>query len=455
MLIAAILFASVSSEVCIAQTGPSSAASSSTQKLISAQKPVPYTLQRSSNGATLIITKQNSNVRVTTFTLPNPARIVVDVRQSEPSWSSVKKFNDSVVNSLRIGSHRDKLRFVVDLSDKNFNYKNLKLVNSASGNSQIIDFSLGGSSVLRSVKKTMNSNSPLSNGTLKEETLVNKLPVQKSYGSDEVNKNTIKTAVVTPGVKPVSTPVVLKPTNTPTSTPIPTATSTSTPIPTKVPTNVPTKVKPTIAPTSTPTVVPTFTRTATPTPTRRATSTPIPVVTYTFTPVPTSVPTLTPTSKVIRTLPPTIAPTVDVKTSDAGSVAGVAAGATAVEANSKDASGANTKLKQGVKVLNKISFDYVDPSKKVGGIRLSFSGSVDYKLTRRTPDLYTLTVKGADVGDKSVTLPIFPPQDFNSFVSVRAIKKSGGLEVKIYVEDGVYLISFTKGNDIWFRAFPS
>jgi hypothetical protein len=108
----------------------------------------------------------------------------------------------------------------------------------------------------------------------------------------------------------------------------------------------------------------------------------------------------------------------------------------------------NSKL-----ALNKVAFEYIDEDEKVPGVRVDLSTRSDYQLSRRSRDLYVLKVPNAKIENSRLALPYFPPQDFSSFVSLRAQQKDTAVEVFIYVEDGVHLVSFPEGDSIWLRSY--
>jgi hypothetical protein len=101
--------------------------------------------------------------------------------------------------------------------------------------------------------------------------------------------------------------------------------------------------------------------------------------------------------------------------------------------------------------LTSLGFKYIDDADKVPGIRVSFSSFTNYSLIRKSRDVYELIIPDSYLLDQNLNVPYFAPQDFESFISLKAQELDGNVVLTLLVEDGVRLITFPDGNDLYIR----
>jgi hypothetical protein len=226
--------------------------------------PVSVVVTQSLKNTTIVISV-TGNPQITRMDLQDPTRIVLDFSPVQISGSKTIALEKSgMVKSIRLGSHPEKARFVLDLES-----------------TEIPPYSF--------LEKN--------GGSVLEATIIVPLP-QESNTRSEAAPTPAQT--VTPQATPVASAVITpQVTATPPkpliSTPVPTATATATPkvTPTPVATPLPPSPSPSITPQPTqrttiaPTPSPTPTATPKPTPSSTPRSTPTPTLIVPSTPVPT------------------------------------------------------------------------------------------------------------------------------------------------------------------------
>jgi hypothetical protein len=105
-------------------------------------------------------------------------------------------------------------------------------------------------------------------------------------------------------------------------------------------------------------------------------------------------------------------------------------------------------ITEGVLRLNKLRFDILDEQVGRSGVLISLNRPTDYQIRRKSKDLYLITIKDAELVDESLAAPHFPPMEVSGFVSMRAQQQGKDIQVYVYVEDGIHLISYPVDSDI-------
>ncbi len=76
----------------------------------------------------------------------------------------------------------------------------------------------------------------------------------------------------------------------------------------------------------------------------------------------------------------------------------------------------------------------------------------DFTLNRTAPDLYELTIQNARLAGPYLRLAQFPPDSFKGFSVVMAEERGSTVVVKIFVEENTKLFPFTSKNQLWLRV---
>ena len=73
-------------------------------------------------------------------------------------------------------------------------------------------------------------------------------------------------------------------------------------------------------------------------------------------------------------------------------------------------------------------------------------------MSRKSDREYLLTIQGTKLGGEYLSLPQYPPQEFEGLTYVAAqLTKSGNTEVTLGVERGIKLNAFLKDYGIWVK----
>ncbi|MBX7143384.1 MAG: AMIN domain-containing protein [Oligoflexia bacterium] len=220
---------------------------------------------------------------------------------------------------------------------------------------------------------------------------------------------TVRTTDASEANLPAPTPLPSSPAATPTSEPQLPQPSKLSPIPkaTEVPinTSTPTKV-PTTAPTATPTSVPN-------TPTPAATPTPISIA-------PTATPFIAKTK-----IPAVVEPT---------------------KADNVAASVTTSGLR-----VSGLSFDYAEPD-RVPVLKVELSSKLEFRLSKKDDKTFKIAIPNCRIASKSLSLPIFPPQDFVGLTFAMAQQFGDDVEITIGVERGIRVSALPRDNQIWVRS---
>ncbi len=360
---------------------------------------------------------EGKSSKVEVLVIENPLRLVVDVYGSFRGKSSSHTLSSPLLNSLRIGIHPDKLRFVIDVSEKPQHKLSYSLNQDKSKSS--VSFSY----VPENLAEEIDANKPT---TASSESIIPTEAPQPAatYEPTITAEPTISTTVeiLAPTAEPTLIPTVAATvTFTPVVTFTPTATSTSTATPSATSTK---------SATHTATASPTFTLVAfTPVPTQ--TASPVPTLAPTLTPVPTVEPTQVPTIIPLPTETPVILPSV------AATATPLAEERVSQQSEQQQVTG--------------LSFDYQQPD-NLPIVTLATSQRPSFKLIKRDDGTFTLSISDCDTSNKTLKLPQFPPQDFLGFRFIQVTNKGSSCEVLIGVDKGTRVAAFAKENSILIRS---
>lgn len=105
---------------------------------------------------------------------------------------------------------------------------------------------------------------------------------------------------------------------------------------------------------------------------------------------------------------------------------------------------------QGDEKLLGLSFDYAEEDNQPV-IKLSLTGRPQFFLLKKDSRTYRLIVPNYRLANNQQALPQFPPQDFKGFTMAVAKQKEKGVEILIGVEDGTRVTAFAKDAQVWVK----
>lgn len=363
------------------------------------------------------------------FEVENPNRIVLDLPKADLKLVKEKIYKivgSKCLKSIRIGSHPDKERVVIDR-------KNLCTYD---------------------VKKTQSELYFQFKEQLQSFTPIPTIPVISADLDIPVTSTITPTPTLT--LTPTSIPTILV--NAVIATPITPLLITglsATPITTTISTST-ASATPTATATATPTIKIVLTNTHIPIPTTMATikalptilSTPIPNVTLqvitsipkstltsTITPKPISTPTSKPSLTPTATKTPTITPTPTSKRMENIQI-------------SKSAPSVIT----GSCLLNAIEFKHLE---HLNQIKINFSERVSFKISKENSRRYKVSIPECALTNKGLLLPQFPPNDVTGFTLARVVEVNNGLDIIIGTDDGMKASALNIDSTIVVSSDPS
>ena len=386
----------------------------------------------------LLITVPNAT-SVAVSEISHPARIVLDFATTSISLTrTINAGENPFLKSVRVGSHPDKLRVVIDAVAEESPPYSMKQERKNGKTVVTLDLGKGGDVFTGQVSKNNGGSHPSPSRT----PLISPSPIQRSP-STTVRKTTTTTSTTlakktttstthsksttstirktTTTIKPTTTTTKSKPTTSstlrrPTTTTVHATTSTTK---AKTTTSTTRPVTTSIQKTTTTRVKLTTTTRADPTPTTTMVE-----------------PTTTTSSS--STTSSTLQPTKPLPTPS------IAASTTPPPQESKGGSGS---------AVTKILFSYLEPDHSPA-LEIKVSVSPEYKLVRKSDHEFLLTVQNCKITPGPLTLPLFPPQDFEGFTYVLAAAKGATTELTIGVERNERLAAFAKEGSLWVKASP-
>ena len=91
-----------------------------------------------------------------------------------------------------------------------------------------------------------------------------------------------------------------------------------------------------------------------------------------------------------------------------------------------------------------------------GYVLLNLSDKAAFELSRTAPSEYVLSVPGASLsGDETLQSPLIAPKGTPGVRSARAVKTADGFVVRMFVDQGVDLQAYPRGNEILVEVLPS
>jgi hypothetical protein len=101
--------------------------------------------------------------------------------------------------------------------------------------------------------------------------------------------------------------------------------------------------------------------------------------------------------------------------------------------------------------LKQIALIYLAPT-KTPAIKLLLSERASFSLDKQDNKSFILFLPEYVLASESLSLPHFPPTDFEGFTSVSAKNTPKGVEVLISVDENIRILAFPLGNEIIIRA---
>ena len=429
-----------------------------------AEGKVVLTQQNSASGPqTKITIGIATSSEATVFTVDNPPRIVADITKTKVRKNeTISVKNSKSISQIRLGSHPDKARVVVDLIGSTAPVYTWRSVEGA----LIIIVNDPGPSSVSTVKEKP---TPLPKPTKPEKD--QKHPAQpgntplRTLGDLEKNR----TPMVTPIIVAAPEPEV--PTETPTP-PAPTQSPTLSPTEVHTTLQISPKPEPTVeeqptkheaesienTPAPTPTAPPKLHETPDHLPTPVESVAPKTLGDLLPTPTPPSIPSLTPSPKVEPVTQPITSPSYSKKVEAQASSApdtlvkdetAPTVAPTSLPANSRPVEHPQASVQTWV--LREIVFDYLQPG-RVPLLKLMVSRpKAQVQTTKVDPKTYKLSISDCSLAGQFLALPQFPPADFVGFSLVSAKQDSGICEITIVVEPTVTIGTFVRNAEIWIK----
>lgn len=360
------------------------------------------------NSSAELVIKASDASDANIFALESPGRLVVDLPKLRVKTN--KAFTpkpNPLFKSVRVGSHDDKVRVVIDLIGTtlpSYHFQGSKSQVSIKIDSKGTNQTLAATSIptiASSVAPTIKTEKSVTTVKVHESATPTKAPTVLVGKTPSPEATLIEQATATFRNTATSTPVPVK-------TEKATIAATSTAEATATKTMLATK-------TATPSRTATATKTATSTKTEKitptATLTPVAKVQPSATPEPTTIPTSVPTIK----------------------------------------AGVFSPAATDAQVLSAIMFDHLETDR---GPVLKFilTRRAQFNLIRLSDKTYQLSINGCRLGGKELGLPQFPPHDFAGYTFVSASERLTATVVTIGVERGVRLSSSNREGEIWIRA---
>ncbi len=326
------------------------------------------------------------------FAISSPSRLVVDIPGIPGDKDSRAELTDERLQRARVGVHRDKTRFVIDIRDNRKPDYNVRSDEEAEA--LIVEFKI----------------------------------LNEILEESEPEPGTENTATENTGTE---------------ATPVPTAAAT--PIPT---------AEPTTAPTPKPTAVPTIEPTPEPTPV--ATTKPTPKPTPRATPEPTSDPIGEPNVKkdadalLLKAIQAAQleAENNGGETPDTRIVIETP--------NDTVENGSNSTTDETIEPTSLATvrgiFFQAPKGTAGGGVMIDVENINTYSLNQRNENLYELILEKAKLEGNHLLLPQFPPEEFGGFEVLVARERSAQVYIKIYVNAGTILFPYIADNKLWIKT---
>ena len=103
--------------------------------------------------------------------------------------------------------------------------------------------------------------------------------------------------------------------------------------------------------------------------------------------------------------------------------------------------------------MKEIVFGY-DNTDSAPAAKIALTGRTEFKLSRKSDREYLLTISACKPAGDYLTLPQYPPRDFDGFTYLAAAGKNGAIEITVGVDRGTKLNAFAKDNELWLKAAP-
>jgi hypothetical protein len=105
----------------------------------------------------------------------------------------------------------------------------------------------------------------------------------------------------------------------------------------------------------------------------------------------------------------------------------------------------------GVWVVREIIFDRLSPG-KIPLLKFSLSRpKAQIQMRKVDGKSYRIAIAGAQLSGPQLSLPHFPPADFDGFAVVSAKQHEDYVEITIGVEPGTTIGAFVRGDQIWVK----
>jgi hypothetical protein len=371
-------------------------------------------------------------ITATSSYVPNPARIVIDIKGVKVSKNQTIQVNNSEVKAVRLGVHPDYCRLVIDLSADG-------AINSAIEQTADNLITLAFSVKKSAIKNPQNYHQPV-----------------KSEPSPTAIRTAEALSTATP--KNTATPVIAKSTATPVKkTPTPKATKTT--VAEKINAVATQKIVTTME-----TKAPIVEENSAALPVRKVPAPPPAVATQTaIPPLPTVTPQATSTKVPVATTLPAALEEAPLSSLIEGKAnpADIPANKQGSASDPLSHSGLGGLNEQGISApigpkdasqyLVEVRFDYQiqdhDPL-----LRLVMMSGANFNLVKKDSQLYQLIIAKSGIKNKELAQPLFPPHDFVGFTLVHPRYENDSLIIDIGVDRGARISAFARGNEIWVRG---
>jgi hypothetical protein len=361
--------------------------------------------------------------------LENPARFVIDLPRVKTTSNLSQKVTPSSaigtkVSTIRLGTHPEKTRIVLDLRDPKLS----KFSSKVEGGTAVVQLTsaqpvvteqeqapIGEVAKESATPSPRETRQPLASPASSASLVASPTPTQAGAPSPAasqaiVSKSSTPQATGTP-LAPSPKPSIPKPGNpstaqSPSESAIVQATEVQKPSVSLAP-----SIKPSVTTTVSPTVAPSFQRTPAQAAASRAAS-----------------------------LSPSAAPTIVPGTPHLPS--------TPVATGTPPASTSSVVVAPGTGLLSAIDFDFAPPD-RISVLRFSLGVRSQFRLSKKNEREYSLTIPRAVLAGSHLGLPLFPPRDFVGINMVVVRSLGDSLEASILVERGVKVRAFAKDQEVW------